>query len=153
MTVRAQASAEVESALERAAGQGVAWPELVSLVRRTMRSVAGPTADLEDLTQIALERMVRTLGREPRFEPRAQLSTFAYRVCAGVAKNQWRWWRRWARKFVLGTEGAREPSVDSRIGDALHGGLTQFRSWTPHRGSMWRAQRSFARRFTTATRR
>jgi RNA polymerase sigma-70 factor (ECF subfamily) len=105
--------------LERATGQVVAWPELVSLVRGTMRSVAGPTADLEDLTQIALERMVRALGRELRFEPRAQLSTFAYCVCAGVAKNQWRWWRRWARKFVLGTEGAREPSVDPRIGDAL----------------------------------
>jgi RNA polymerase sigma-70 factor (ECF subfamily) len=119
LNVRAQAIAEVEGALERATGQAVAWPELVSLVRGTMRSIAGPTADLEDLTQVALERMVHCLGREPRFERRALLSTFAYRVCAGVATNHWRWWRRWARRFDLGTEGAREPSVDPRIGDAL----------------------------------
>jgi RNA polymerase sigma-70 factor (ECF subfamily) len=119
LDVRLQAIAQVEGALERATGEALAWPELVSLVRRTMRSIAGPTADLEDLTQIALERMVHSLGREPRFVPRAQLSTFAYRVCAGVAMNHWRWWRRWVRRFALGTEGVREPSVDPRLGDAL----------------------------------
>jgi RNA polymerase sigma-70 factor (ECF subfamily) len=128
LNVRAQAIAEVEGALDQATGETVgheaasstvAWPELVSLVRRTMRSIAGPTADLEDLTQVALERMVHTLGRQPRFMPRAQLSTFAYRVCAGVAKNHWRWWRRWVKRFVLGTEGASEPAVDPRACNAL----------------------------------
>jgi RNA polymerase sigma-70 factor (ECF subfamily) len=119
LDVRLQAIGQVEGALERATGEAVAWPELVSLVRRTMRSIAGPSADLEDLTQVALERMVRSLGREARFVPRAQLSTFAYRVCAGVAQNHWRGWRRWVQRFVLGIEGAGEPSVDPRIGDAL----------------------------------
>jgi RNA polymerase sigma-70 factor (ECF subfamily) len=119
VSVRGEAVAEVNTALERATGQPVAWPDLVSLVRSTMRSIAGPTADLEDLTQVALERMLHSLGREPRFEARAQLSTFAYRVCAGVAKNHWRWWRRWARRFVLGTDGAREPSSDPRTGDTV----------------------------------
>jgi RNA polymerase sigma-70 factor (ECF subfamily) len=114
-----QAIAQVEGALERATEESVAWPELVSLVRRTMRSIAGPTSDLEDLTQVALERIVHSLGREPRFLPHAQLSTFVYRVCAGVAKNHWRWWRRWVRRFVLGTEGVLEPSADPRLGDAL----------------------------------
>jgi RNA polymerase sigma-70 factor (ECF subfamily) len=119
LNVRLQAIAQVEGALERTTGEAVAWTELVSLVRRIMRSIAGPTAELEDLTQVALERMVHTLGREPRFVPRAHLSTFAYRICAGVAKNHWRWWRRWARRFVLGTEGVHEPSIDPRLGDAL----------------------------------
>ncbi len=79
-----------------------------------MRSIAGPTRDLEDLTQAALERVVKSLGTELRFEARAQLSTFVYRVCSGVAINHWRWWRRWGRRFDLGLDAASEPSNDPR---------------------------------------
>jgi RNA polymerase sigma-70 factor (ECF subfamily) len=80
-----------------------------------MRSIVGPTRDLEDLTQVALMRVVRRLGPDGRFDARAQLSTFAYRVCVGVASNHWRWWRRWARVFDLGTQAAPEPIEDPRL--------------------------------------
>jgi RNA polymerase sigma-70 factor (ECF subfamily) len=83
----------------------VAWPEIVRTVHAYMRSIVGPSRDLEDLTQAALEQVVRGL---PRFEGRAQLSTFTYRICAHVAMNHWRWWKRWLRRFRLGTEDAPE---------------------------------------------
>jgi RNA polymerase sigma-70 factor (ECF subfamily) len=73
------------------------WKELVRTVHRQMRSLVGPGhRDLEDLTQAALEQLVTAL---PRFEGRAQSATFSYRVCAHVAMNHWRGWRRWLRRF------------------------------------------------------
>src|SRR5262245_35943582 len=105
------------AALERLArdsdaplGPDVAWPEIVRTVHAYMRSIVGPSRDLEDLTQAALEQVVRGL---PRFEGRSQLSTFTYRICAHVAMNHWRWWRRWLRRFRLGTDGApEEPTLE-----------------------------------------
>jgi RNA polymerase sigma factor (sigma-70 family) len=84
------------------------WPELVATVHRQMRSVVGPGRDLEDLTQTALEQVLRGLER---YEGRAALSTFTYRICAHVAMNHWRWWRRWLKKFELGLDGRPEPSA------------------------------------------
>jgi RNA polymerase sigma-70 factor (ECF subfamily) len=75
------------------------WPELVRVVHRHMRSLVGPSRELEDLTQAALEQVVRSL---PRFEGRSELTTFTYRICARVAMNHWRWWRRWLRRFEPG---------------------------------------------------
>ena len=92
-------------ALARAeAAERVRWGELVATVHRQMRSVAGPTADLEDLTQAALEQIVRSLDR---FRGEAELTTFTYRVCVNVALNHWRWFRRWFRRFSR--EEAPEP--------------------------------------------
>ncbi len=82
------------------------WPDLVSLVRAQMRSLVGPSHELEDLTQSALERIVRAVDR---FEGRAQFSTYTYRVCARQAMNHWRWSRRWLKWFTLG-EAEHEPS-------------------------------------------
>ncbi|HEY2516451.1 MAG TPA: RNA polymerase sigma factor [Polyangiaceae bacterium] len=93
-------------AAARASVETIAWAELVPLVHRQMRALVGPTRDLEDLTQSALEQVLRGIQR---FEGRAELSTFTYRVCAHVAMNHWRWWRRWLRRFEIGTEHAREP--------------------------------------------
>jgi RNA polymerase sigma-70 factor (ECF subfamily) len=101
-------------ALAEVEGEAVTWTDLVALVRRCMRSIVGPTRDLEDLTQAALLRIVRRLGPGGRFAARAQLSTFAYRVCVGVACNHWRWWRRWSRLFQQGTDAAPEPACDPR---------------------------------------
>jgi RNA polymerase sigma-70 factor (ECF subfamily) len=99
-----------------ARAEGVAWPELVRTVHRQMRSlVGGGHRDLEDLAQAALERLVVAL---PRFEGRAELSTFTYRLCAHVAMDHWRGWRRWAKRFQFWTERAAdlpaegEPSAD-----------------------------------------
>ena len=84
------------------------WPEVVTLVRRQMRSLAGASSELDDLTQLALERLVRC---ESRFEGRSEFSTFSYRVCTRVAINHWRSWRRWLRRFELGSDTAPEPSA------------------------------------------
>lgn len=86
---------------ERAAAREVPWPELVALVRRQVRSIAGPCRDLDDLTQTALEQLVRSVGR---FEGRSELSTFAYRISVRVVLNHWRSWKRWLRRFELTSE-------------------------------------------------
>jgi len=76
----------------------VRWNELVKTVHRQMRSVAGPSNDLEDLAQTALEQIVRSLDR---YRGEGELSTFTYRVCVHVACNHWRWFRRWLRRFTF----------------------------------------------------
>jgi RNA polymerase sigma-70 factor, ECF subfamily len=96
----------------RASAKALAWPEIVRIVHAYMRSIAGPSPDLEDLTQAALEQVVRGL---PRFDGRAQLSTFTYRICAHVAMNHWRWWKRWLRRFRVGTEDA--PELETSLED------------------------------------
>jgi RNA polymerase sigma-70 factor, ECF subfamily len=95
-----------------ASGRTLGWPEILRLVHTYMRSIVGPSPDLEDLTQAALEQVVRGL---PRFEGRAQLSTFTYRICAHVAMNHWRWWKRWLRRFRVGIDGA--PEVEATLED------------------------------------
>jgi RNA polymerase sigma-70 factor (ECF subfamily) len=97
-----------ESVADRAgarATESIAWADLVPIVHRQMRALVGPSRDLEDLTQSALEQVLRGIER---FEGRAELTTFTYRVCAHVAMNHWRWWKRWMRRFDLGTERAPE---------------------------------------------
>jgi RNA polymerase sigma-70 factor (ECF subfamily) len=97
------------SAARAADADEIRWEELVATVHRQMRSIAGPTRDLEDLTQNALEQVLRSLDR---FEGRGELSTFTYRVCVHVAMNHWRWWRRWLRRFELGgSDDEREPAA------------------------------------------
>jgi RNA polymerase sigma-70 factor (ECF subfamily) len=92
------------------------WPALVSMVHRQMRSIVGPTRDLEDLTQMALEQV---LHAAERYEGRAKLSTFTYRICAHVALNHWRWWRRWLRSFELGIDDRIDaPATGAEAGEA-----------------------------------
>jgi RNA polymerase sigma-70 factor (ECF subfamily) len=92
------------------------WPEIVALVHRQMRSLVGPSRDLEDLTQIALERVVTSLGR---FERRSELSTFLYRICAHVAIDHFRWWKRWLRRFEFGAEDQDAPAPPADAPSAL----------------------------------
>jgi RNA polymerase sigma-70 factor (ECF subfamily) len=97
-----------------AAGDATAslpWPELVRLVARQMESIVGPSPDRDDLTQSALEHVVRALDR---FEGRAELATFTYRVCARVALNHWRGFRRWLRRFQLGVDASHDEIADER---------------------------------------
>jgi RNA polymerase sigma factor (sigma-70 family) len=97
-------------------GEVMPWPELVCTVRRQMGSLVGPGhRELEDLTQAALERVVEAL---PRFEGRAQLTTFTYRVCAHVAMSHWRGWRRWARRFQFWTDAAFDEPAPDDVGKA-----------------------------------
>jgi RNA polymerase sigma-70 factor, ECF subfamily len=109
----------VEEAPARVEAQ-VDWAELVATVHRQMRSIVGTGSDLEDLTQMALEQVLRSVDRH---EGRAKLSTFTYQVCAHVALNHWRWWRRWLRRFDLGIdEGLDAPTNGSDGPDAALGG-------------------------------
>jgi RNA polymerase sigma-70 factor, ECF subfamily len=128
LTNRAETTTAIRDVREQVASEPIAWTDLVSLVRRSMRSIAGPTRDLEDLTQTALERVVRSLGAEPRFDARAQLSTFVYRVCSGVAIDHWRWWRRWLHRFELGTQSAAEPATESLSESAIAEGIERART-------------------------
>jgi RNA polymerase sigma-70 factor, ECF subfamily len=82
------------------------WAEVVTIVRRQMRSFVGPGRDLEDLTQTALERIYRSADR---FEGRSQVATYTYSVCARVALNHWRWYKRWLRRFERATDATPEP--------------------------------------------
>jgi RNA polymerase sigma-70 factor (ECF subfamily) len=94
----------------------VAWPEMVRTVHRQMRSLVGAGhRDLEDLAQAALERLFVAL---PRFEGRAELTTFTYRLCAHVAMDHWRGWRRWARRFQFWTDRAMEEPAAGEPGGA-----------------------------------
>lgn len=90
------------------------WAELVVLVRAQVRSLVGPTSDLEDLTQATLEQIVHAL---PRFEGRCELSTFTYSIASRIVMNHWRSLGRFFRRFVLGLDNVAEP-VASTVGDA-----------------------------------
>ena len=84
------------------------WPELVVMVRAQVRSLVGPTRDLEDLTQATLEQVVRSL---PRFQGRCELSTFTYTIASRIVMNHWRSIGRYLRRFVLGIDDIPEPEA------------------------------------------
>jgi RNA polymerase sigma-70 factor, ECF subfamily len=93
---------------ERRAETTPEWPELVATVRAQVRSLVGPTRDLEDLTQATLEQVVRSIDR---FEGRSELSTFTYRIASHVVMNHWRSLKRYFRRFVLGIDDVPEPAI------------------------------------------
>src|SRR5215831_14735332 len=72
--------------------------DLLRLLYRQMRALAGPRPDLDDLVQCAAERLIRAL---PRFEGRSMLSTFAYGVAYRTLLGHDRWFRRWSRRFTF----------------------------------------------------
>jgi RNA polymerase sigma-70 factor, ECF subfamily len=97
----------------------VDWPELVSLVRGTVLRIVGPSSDLDDLTQVALEKVVRGLDK---FEGRAELTTYVYRIAANVALNHWRSWKRWLRRFDPTKDSFEVPAraTDAPADESLH---------------------------------
>jgi RNA polymerase sigma-70 factor, ECF subfamily len=80
--------------------------ELLALLYRQMRSLAGPREDLDDLVQAAAERALKAL---PRFERRSSLSTFTYGIVYRTLIDHQRWFRRFQRHFSL---DAREEPED-----------------------------------------
>jgi RNA polymerase sigma-70 factor (ECF subfamily) len=80
--------------------------ELLALLYRQMRSLAGPRQDLDDLVQAAAERALKALER---FEGRASLSTFTYGIVYRTLIDHQRWFRRFQRRFAL---DSREEPVD-----------------------------------------
>lgn len=72
--------------------------ELLALLYRQMRALAGPRQDLDDLVQAAAERALRALER---FEGRSSISTFTYGIVYRTLIDQQRWYRRFQRRFSL----------------------------------------------------
>jgi RNA polymerase sigma-70 factor, ECF subfamily len=72
--------------------------ELLALLYRQMRALAGPRQDLDDLVQAAAERALKALGR---FEGRSALSTFTYGIVYRTLLDHQRWYRRFQRRFSL----------------------------------------------------
>ncbi len=72
--------------------------ELLALLYRQMRALAGPRQDLDDLVQAAAERALKALER---FERRSSVSTFTYGIVYRTLIDQQRWYRRFQRRFSL----------------------------------------------------
>lgn len=72
--------------------------ELLALLYRQMRSLAGPRQDLDDLVQAAAERALKALER---FEGRSSLATFTYGIVYRTLIDHQRWYRRFQRRFAL----------------------------------------------------
>ncbi len=72
--------------------------ELLVLLYRQMRALAGPRQDLDDLVQAAAERALKALER---FEGRSSVSTFTYGIVYRTLIDQQRWYRRFQRHFSL----------------------------------------------------
>jgi RNA polymerase sigma-70 factor (ECF subfamily) len=72
--------------------------ELLPLLYRQVRSLAGPRPDLDDLVQAAAERALKSIDR---FEGRSQLSTWTYAIAYRTVLDHDRWRFRWARHFEL----------------------------------------------------
>jgi RNA polymerase sigma-70 factor (ECF subfamily) len=80
--------------------------ELLALLYRQMRALAGPRQDLDDLVQAAAERALKALER---FEGRSSLSTFTYGIVYRTLIDHQRWFRRFQRRFTL---DSREEPLD-----------------------------------------
>lgn len=88
--------------------------ELLPLLYRQMRALAGPRSDLDDLVQAAAERALAAL---PSFEGRSAFSTWTYGVAYRTLLDHERWYRRWTRRFRLGDERSTPEPVASADDD------------------------------------
>ncbi len=98
------------------AGSGAATDEILALLYRQMRALAGPRQELDDLVQAAAERALRAL---PRFEGRSALSTWTYGVAYRTLLDHDRWYRRWRRRFQLVDGGALPERATHADGERL----------------------------------
>jgi RNA polymerase sigma-70 factor, ECF subfamily len=83
--------------------------ELLRLLYRQVRALAGPRPNLDDLVQAAAERAVRSW---PRFEGRSALSTWTYGIAYRTMLDHDRWYVRWRRRFRLGLDAEPEQAAD-----------------------------------------
>jgi RNA polymerase sigma-70 factor (ECF subfamily) len=100
--------------VSRGPRERVEGAELLRLLYRQMRSLAGPRTDLEDIVQAAAERAWKAL---PRFEGRAALSTWTYGIAYRTLLDHDRWYRRFRRRFepATGDDPMQEDDRDSEI--------------------------------------
>jgi RNA polymerase sigma-70 factor, ECF subfamily len=98
--------------------------ELLTLLYRQMRALAGPRQDLDDLVQAAAERALKALER---FEGRSSLSTFTYGIVYRTLIDQQRWYRRFQRRFSLDSREEPEEMAFSRSSETDLRELTRAR--------------------------
>jgi RNA polymerase sigma-70 factor (ECF subfamily) len=70
--------------------------ELLRLLYRQVRTLAGPRPDLDDLVQAAAERALKAL---PTFERRSAFSTWTYGIAYRTVLDHDRWLSRFRRRF------------------------------------------------------
>lgn len=70
--------------------------DLLRLLYRQVRALAGPRTNLDDLVQAAAERVLRSLSR---FEGRSAFSTWTYGIAYRTVLDHDRWSLRFRRRF------------------------------------------------------
>lgn len=91
--------------LERDAVGVPGTEQLLRLLYRQLRSLAGPRPDLDDIVQAAAERALKSLAS---FEGRSSLSTWTYAVAYRTLLDHDRWRLRFLRRFSY-TEEVQAP--------------------------------------------
>jgi len=92
--------------------------QLLALLYRQMRALAGPRQDLDDLVQAAAERTLKALER---FEGRSALATFTYGIVYRTLLDHQRWYRRFQRRFTLDSREEPDEPVFPRTSETdLH---------------------------------
>src|SRR5688572_26865989 len=81
--------------------------DLLSLLYRQVRGLAGQRRDLDDLVQEAAERALRAWSR---FEGRSALSTWTYGIAYRTVVDRDRWYHRWRRRFSFAEDDDVEPT-------------------------------------------
>jgi len=107
--------------------------QLLRLLYRQLRCLAGPRPDLDDIVQMAAERALKALVR---FEGRSSLSTWTYGVAYRTLLDHDRWYARFRRRFSSSDDEApQEPRtrcdseallVEAQRAQRLHAALSQL---------------------------
>ncbi len=82
--------------------QSASDSDLFALVYRQMRGLSGPSQDVDDLVQVALEQVYRGL---PEFEGRSALATWTHQICYRVWLKHRRWYGRFLKRFAFTDTG------------------------------------------------
>jgi RNA polymerase sigma-70 factor (ECF subfamily) len=92
-----------DPAAERASGE--VPQNLLQLLYRQMRGLAGARPDLDDLVQAAAERALKSWSR---FEGRSAVSTWTYGIAYRTLIDHDRWYHRWRKRFSFAPDGEPE---------------------------------------------
>jgi RNA polymerase sigma-70 factor (ECF subfamily) len=90
------ASLSLPDAIARTAKTPHDTSQLLALLYRHLRALAGPRPDLDDIVQSAAERALKSIQG---FEGRSQLSTWAYGVAYRTLLDHDRWYARLRRRL------------------------------------------------------
>lgn len=112
----AAASVTEASGAAPKAGCEVNTDELLALLYRQLRRLAGPRPDLDDIVQAAAERALKSL---PHFEGRAQLSTWTHGVAYRTLLDHDRWYARFKRRYIYAEDAKPTEPCTPRDSEAL----------------------------------